>query len=219
LPPDTLDHGETMTFKPVAAALVALTAALPATATVLTLDFETPTSFASIDTHYAGGTDGAGVSGVNLGVSFGGDVLALQSTDGVDTYFTNAPSGTGAMTIVGSSAAMNVATGFLSISLAYSALDAVVGGVQVWSGVDGTGELLGSLDLTGNAVAGCSGSPFCNFDSASLGGFSQRAFSVTFSNSAFVALFDDVSLTVPAPASALLAALGLAALAATRRRG
>lgn len=207
-----------MTLKPVAAALAALTFALPASAGVLTLDFETPTSFASIDTHYAGGTDGAGVAGANLGISFGGDVLALQATDGVTTYFSNAPSGTGAMTVVGSAAVMNVAAGFVALSFAYSSLDAVVDAVQVWSGLDGTGTLLGSFDLMANATDGCSDSPLCNFDTLQLGGFADLARSVSFGNAALVAVFDDVTV-VPVPATALLAALGLAGVAATRRRG
>lgn len=207
-----------MIIKCVATLALSAFAALPVSASTVTINFETPTSFASIEAHYAGGTDAAGVAGPNLGVSFGGDVIGLQSTDGFSTFFSNAPSGSGAMTVVGSAAAMNVADGFLGISLAYASLDAVVAGVQVWSGLDGTGDLLGSFDLLGNAVSGCNDSAMCNFDTLSRASFAQRAFSVTFANSAFVAVFDDVGLVVPAPATALLALLGLAAVTTTRRR-
>ena len=37
------------------------------------VDFETPSSFASILEHYNGGTDSDGLAGANLGVSFTAD--------------------------------------------------------------------------------------------------------------------------------------------------
>ena len=92
--------------------------------------------------------------------------------------------------------------------------------MQVWSGFNGTGTLLGSLSLAANATAGgCTDSPLCNFNTLSLGRFSEQAYSVSFGGAAFVAVFDDVTV-VPAPATALLAGLGLAlaGAASVRRR-
>ncbi len=194
-----------------------LFAAAPAFATVITLDFETVGSFASIDTYYAGGTDSDGNVGPALGVTFGLDVLGLQN-DAAGPYFSNAPSPLGVMTVVGAASTMNVEGGFRSMSFFYSSADAVADAVEIWSGPDGTGALLASLSLSANAQAsGCSDSPFCNFDrlSAALG---TRAYSVTFANASNVAAFDDVALDLPEPTTALLVALGLAGAALGRRR-
>jgi hypothetical protein len=200
------------------AAALALTlfAAAPAFASVITIDFEAPTTFASIDTFYAGGTDSAGATGPNLGVVFGGDALALQN-DALGPYFSNAPSPVGVMTAVGPAAVMDVAQGFVGLNFFYSSLAAVGGAVEVWSGLGGTGTLLASLSLAGNAQDGCSDSPLCHFDGLAAG-FAQRAYSVSFAGAANVAVFDNVSLTVPEPATALLVALGLVGAAASRRR-
>lgn len=197
-----------MIFKPAATLALALFAALPVSAGVRIVDFETPASFESIANHYAA-----------IGVTFGADVLALQNDD-LGPYFSNAPSPLGVMTVVGSDATMNVEGGFLMLSFAYSSLEAIADAVQVWSGLNGTGTMLGSLSLAANATAGgCTDSPLCNFDTVGLGRFSEYAYSVTFGGAAFVAVFDDVTL-VPAPATALLAGLGLAlaGVASARRR-
>jgi PEP-CTERM motif len=194
---------------------VSLLATAPAFASVVQIDFETPTSFASIASFYAGGSDGAGASGPNLGVRFSDEALALQN-DATGTYFSNAPSPLGVMTPVGASAVMDVAQGFVGLSFFYSSLEAAADAVEIWSGLGGTGTLLATLSLANNAQAGCSDSALCHFDLLSAG-LSQRAYSVTFGG-ANVAVFDNVSLTVPEPATALLVALGLVGAAASRRR-
>lgn len=188
------------------ALLMSLSAATPALATTINIDFETAPSFAPVDAVYAG-----------QGVTFRPDALGLQN-DILGPYFSNAPSPLGVMFAAGPDSAMNVDRGFLEISLFYSASQAGSDAVQVWSGLDGTGSLLASLSLANNAQAdGCTDSAYCNFNRLGAN-LSARAFSVTFGGAANVAVFDNVSLTVPEPTSTLLVALGLAGVAFVRRR-
>lgn len=183
------------------------------------LDFETPTSFASIAEYYNGGTDSAGATGPALGVSFGLDALNVRNDDGAGPYFSNAPTPVGAMSPVGAESTMNVAAGFVdSISFHYSATQFVVQGVNVYAGLDGTGDLLASFNLVGNAQRGCSDTPFCRFD-LMTSTFAGVAHSVTFGNAAGLAGFDNISITaVPEPQTYAMMMAGLLALGFLVRR-
>lgn len=191
-----------------AAALLAagLVSAGPVSAALITLDFETPASFLPIDNHYS-----------SLGVTFGGDALALQN-DELGPYFSNAPSPLGTMFAVGPDAIMNVGVGFSGIvSLAYSATEAST--VSIWSGLGGTGDLLHTFNLLGNAQSnGCGDSPYCNWSPLSFNLGLGLGRSITFGN-ATSALFDNVAInTVPVPAALPLLAMGVAGIGAFMRR-
>jgi hypothetical protein len=189
----------------------------PTTPTLIT--FETPTSFSSILEHYNGGTDGAGLAGANLSASFTADALGLMN-DAAGPYFSNAPSALGVMAPVGANSTLNVASGFTSfISFWYSSSAFVLQGVNVYTGLNGTGTLLASFNLVNNAQAnGCSSSPYCLFDQVTST-FSGTARSVTFGNAANVAAFDNISISaVPENTTAMMMALGLVGLFVARRR-
>lgn len=188
-----------------AAHAVAMAAPVTTSTNVL-IDFEDVTSFSPI-------ADA-------LGVSFGGDALGLVN-DEYSTFFTHAPSSIGVMTPVGAEAYLNVAAGFSTgLSLHYSSSSDVLNAVQIWSGLNGTGSLLASINLSNNAQAGgCSDSPYCHFEQA-FAAFSGTAYSVTFGNATYAAAFDNVHVgAVPEPESlALMLAGGGVALLAVRRR-
>jgi hypothetical protein len=206
----------------------ALLAAAPAFAQTVILDFETVESFASIGGYYNGQAitptvlpaPTPSLPGPAWGITFGDDALGLFN-DTLGPYFSNAPSPLGVMTVVGPASVMNVALGFSSLGLAYSSLSAVTNAVQVWSGLNGTGSLLGSISLLANAQAGCTDSPLCHFDNTNLS-FTGVARSVTFANAANEAAFDNLTVAlVPEPASAALMCMGVLGVMgfAARRRG
>lgn len=204
-----------------------LAASVPAIASAqtVTFDFEGPTSFVSILDYYNGGADDAGAIGPDLGAVFGGALQALRNDD-LGPYFSNAPTPVGVMFVAGdlvdplTEAVVNVDVGFYGqVSFHYSSTAEVLGGVSVWSGLNGTGSLLASFDLGNNAQTGCSDTGYCHFDSISAG-FSGVAKSITFGAATSAAAFDNLTITaVPEPTSALLMVAGVAGLLAARRRG
>jgi hypothetical protein len=198
-----------------------LLCAAPTFAAPITFDFEGVTSLASIGNYYNGGTDAAGNSGSNLGTSFGDDALGLTN-DELGPYYSNAPTPGGVMAAVGPNASLNMEWGFVGeTSFWYSAAEETA--VSVWSGLNGTGELLGTLLLSANAQSnGCSDTAFCYWSLASLS-FSGIAQSIQFGieSGSLAPGFDNVSVTaVPAPAAAwlMLSALGGLGVWTRRRR-
>jgi len=196
-----------------------LLSASPAFAASITIDFEGPTSFASIDRFYKGGTDSAGAAGPDLGVTFGLDALGLKN-DELGPYFSNAPSPIGVLAPVGPSAAMNFSGGFRGVaSFFYTSTAAAT--VSVWSGMNGSGTELGSFVLANNAQSnGCSDSPFCNWSLASFDiGDTDMARSITFGDAAALAAFDNLTINaVPEPGTGVAFAVGVAMLGFAGRR-
>lgn len=191
-------------MKKLALVLAGLLAA-PAFAGSITLDFETAPSFAPVGDTYAA-----------WGVSFGQDLQGL-SNDALGPYFSHAPSPLGVMFVSGADATINAERGFSGLSLYYSSADVVNDGLQVWSGLNGSGTLLASLSLENNASRGCTDTAYCNWNFLSTN-WNGTGYSVTFASGTQLAAFDNINL-VPEPSSALLAGLALTALVASRRRG
>jgi hypothetical protein len=203
-----------------------LLAASAAQATVLVIDFEGLADFESVDEYYNGGFGGDGSGpGLDWGIGFSNSLAIKSIETGFSGNFTNAPSGN---TILffrsGTASTMNVADGFSTgFSFFYTSINQS-GSVNVWDGLNGTGNLLASLELT--ALGGCQHPrAFCNWAPVGVA-FDGIARSVEFGGVADFIGFDDITLgsefaggvPVPAPGAVGLIALAVCATALTRRR-
>lgn len=200
-------------------AALALLATAPAFAQTVTLDFEGTAGYVhGIEQFYGGGTDALGQSGPNYGVSFSGAAVAF-SNDDLGPYYADAPSPLTVMYAEDASAFLNVASGFADrLTFAYSSLTNGLDVVTIHSGLNGTGTLLASASVFGNAGVGCSSPAFCNFDLTSVR-FAGVGRSIGFGGNAGEVLYDNVTLAlVPEPSAYLLMALGLAAVGVVKRR-
>jgi hypothetical protein len=111
---------------------------------------------------------------------------------------------------------MNVAAGFSDGFATYYTSTDSAGSISIWSGLNGTGSILATLNLIG---LGTDNTPNALYDRWALVGaaFVGEAHSVTFTGTANFIGFDNVTFgsAIPAPgAIALLAAAGCS----TRRR-
>ena len=185
------------------ASLAALFAA-PAMADVVVIDFDSLVNNVYINTYYAGGIDSLGhLGGADHGISFVGFVTApgAGATSTPNYAYANGATGT-----------INVAGGFSALSFTYGTLAPAA--ISVYSGLNGSGTLLGAGLFNGNAMAFMPGSV----------AFSGLAHSVMLSARPSHAALDDVAFTmtppIPEPHTWAMLAAGLAVttVAARRRR-
>ena len=195
-----------------------------ASAAVVSLDFEGISDQAPVGNFYNGG------AGVNYGVEFSPDTLALidQDAGGIGN-FANEPSPNTVMFFLNSqNAILNYAAGFdTGISFFYSS--SLTASVNVYDDVNGGGNLIASLNLSPQNTNNCSGDPtgvYCNWSAVGVE-FNGIAKSVNFGGTANRVGFDNITFgsstpvtSVPEPETyaMLLAGLGLIGFSAQRRK-
>lgn len=185
--------------------------------------------------YYNGGTGSLGSGpGTNYGVSFGSDAIVCSGKPGGVCNTAQIPGGAGANSLSflsGTGDMMDVASGFdTGFSFYYSAAY-YPGTVTVWSGLDGTGTQLASIELpvTGDGASNpdCYSTDFCPYSPIGVT-FSGIAKSANFSGTADQIGFADITLgsetagngsaNVPEPAPIFLFGLGLLVIQIKRWR-
>ncbi|MBT9470025.1 MAG: PEPxxWA-CTERM sorting domain-containing protein [Pseudomonadota bacterium] len=211
-------------------AAMAVATASSANAAVVVLDFEGVGNQAAINNFYNGGTDSQGHSGANYGVAFSSSSLGLIDTDaGGSGNFANEPS---ASTILffqnANNAVLNYAAGF-STGFSFFYTSSTAATVNVYDGLNATGNLLGSLNLAAQYSQNCAGDPtggFCNWTSVGVA-FGGLAKSIDFGGAAGQTGFDNITFGSATPGSAvpepatwamMIAGFGMAGAALRRRR-
>lgn len=191
--------------------VTALLAATPAFASnSFLVDFEKSWAYGeTVDNSYAA----AGVSFTNLlGVSNGDGLGSLPNGD----YYANAPSPLGTAFaqldgVLNTTAYMNVAGGVdNNLYFYYSSPDAVLGAVKAYSGLNGTGALLGTFDVTATDGA------YSMWNQATFS-FSGKALSFDLTQTANVVALDNIS-AIPEPEQFALLLAGLGMVGAVVRR-
>ncbi|PZQ59499.1 MAG: PEP-CTERM sorting domain-containing protein [Phenylobacterium zucineum] len=205
-----------------AAAAAALSIAAPASAEIIVLDFEGVGDLNPVGNFYNGG------AGTNYGVEFSGDTLAVvDADDGGSGNFANEPSSNTIMFFLNANnAILNFAAGFTTgFSFFYSSSTAAT--VNVYDGLNGTGNLLGSLNLDAQGFQNCTGDPggdFCNWTAVGVA-FAGTAKSINFGGTANQTGFDDITFgsdrpggtIVPEPSTWAMMLLGFAGLGSALR--
>lgn len=183
-------------------------------AAVTVLTFEGLADFESVGGFYNGQQANGGIGsgpGPNFGITFSSNALALIDADaGGSGNFGGEPSpSTGLFFLEGAAATLNMAAGFdTGFSFYYAAIN-VPGSIQVWDGLDGTGNLLATLDLPVTPHTGAP-DPTGNYSPLVAIGvaFNGIARSVDFGGTVNQIVFDDITLGSVTPGNDTRVPLG-----------
>ena len=220
------------------AALVAATAAHASPVIDLTFEginstYPNTGGYAFINDFYNGGMSSDGTTGPNFGIVFSPNAQAICLNSTSVTCSNTSKGGLGdpnsqeggLFFLSGSSTFMDIAAGFTTgFSLNYVSVSDS-GSVSVFSGLDGTGTLLGTINLSPDAGSGCSAysAAFCPFSPVGVN-FAGTAKSIEFAGVANEIVFDDVTFGsstpggVPEPSTWAMMMLGLAGIGIVARR-
>lgn len=116
---------------------------LPALAYTVVIDFDSIANSAHVNQFYNGGIDSLGGSGTNFGIDFSAFVTAtsLSAPNSPPRY----------VYVAGATGMINVAAGFTSFRFAHGTLAPAT--LSVFSGLNGTGTLLGSQLVNRSSTA------------------------------------------------------------------
>jgi hypothetical protein len=161
----------------------------------IVLDFEGVANFAPVGNFYEG-----------VGVTFSGTTLALVDADaGGSGNFANEPSPNTIMFFTdANNAVLNNSNGFTTgFSFFYTSSTAAT--INVWDGLNATGNLLASLNVVAQFNVGCSGDPsgsFCNFTAVGVN-FAGTAQSIDFGGTASQTGYDNITFGSSTPVTAV----------------
>ncbi|MGI9450883.1 MAG: PEP-CTERM sorting domain-containing protein [Geminicoccaceae bacterium] len=209
---------------------LALFAGGQAEAAPIVLDFEGLGDLEPIQEFYNGGIGGFGSGpGPDFDLSFGADALAIVDQDaGGNGNFGGEPSPDTVMFFLNNSAVLDVPNGFdTGFSFFYSAIN-LPGIIEVFDGLNATGNILATINLGLTPFNGAPDptgqfSPFVPIGAS----FPGTALSIDFGGTSNQIGFDNITFgsatpggltPVPEPASMLILGIGLAGIAALRRR-
>jgi hypothetical protein len=162
---------------------------------VVTLDFEGVGDLKNVGNFYNGG------AGPNYGISFVNGLGLVDGDAGGSGNIANEPSpDTVLFFLSGSASTMNVPAGFSTGFSFFYTSNSYSGSVTVYSGLDGTGELLATLDLVGlgDGTGDPSGGTYGNW-AAKGATFEGVARSVQFGGVANQIAFDNVTIGSATP--------------------